>query len=156
MSKILTTARWVMRGGSAARSVAGRAATKLKATVAHDAVRVSVDGVSADVTVQFDPEPMTANLAERMTLEAQIDAAARHGHVPDALMLCYFANLQDELDEDKRRLTQTEHRLEASLRQLSARCPEPPAPEPAPPPPRRRSYRPIGDWFPRDRSGLPH
>lgn len=95
-------------------------------------------------------------LTEQKAIETQIDAAARRGHVADALPISLLVIQKAELAERRRLLGQTDQQLQASLRCLDALCPAPPEPAPEPlPEARPRAFPRVGDWFPRGDAGLP-
>jgi len=87
--------------------------------------------------------------AEGATILEQIGWAAEQGTVPDGMPRRLRANLEAELTEHRRLLTEDQHAVQAGVRHLAALFPLPPAPEPelpAPPaPPRRKNFPPLGD-----------
>jgi len=87
--------------------------------------------------------PLAEVLAARPLLHAEIDGAARRGHVADGLVISLLANHEAELAERQRMLIEDEHRLRASLSRLDAICPAPlpPVAEPPTPPRRRKIHR---------------
>ena len=80
-------------------------------------------------------------MATRTALHAEIEGAARKGHVPDGVVISLLASHEAELGERQRMLIEDEHRLQASLHCLDAICPAPLPPVPEPPKsPRRREF----------------
>ncbi len=126
-------------------SAAASRARTLASWVKSKAARAATGSKPSLRTIGNTPAPSSSLLAEilaaRPLIHAEIDGAARKGHVPDGLVISLLVNHDAELVERQRMLIEEEHRLRASLSRLDAICPPPTPPVAEPPkPPRRRQF----------------
>lgn len=143
MSKFTFIKRLLARAGEGARSFIRWLKSRLLGAVsrkAHD--RLAGADPSGDA-----PQSLQAIMDKRKLLYTQIEAAARHGLVPDGLAECLLSSLYAELEARRIILIELQHQLRAAMLKLAAMAP-PPKPEPDPQPePRRRKFTNFRDWL---------
>ncbi len=131
------------RAGRGARSFGKRMKSRLLAAVS----RKAGDGLSGADQSGDAVQSLQTIMQRRKLLEAQIEAAARQGLVPDGIAECLLNSFYDELEARRKMLIDIQHQLQAVMRRLEAMAP-PPKPEPEPrPEPRKRRFTNFRDWL---------
>lgn len=147
MSRVDSAKRLWAKVGGGARSFGKRMKSRVLAAVS----RKAGDGLSGADQSGDAVQSLQTIMQRRKLLEAQIEAAARQGLVPDGLAECLLNSFYDELEARRKVLIDIQHQLQAVMRRLQAMAP-PPKPEPQPQPePRRRKFTNFRDWL----SGAP-
>ena len=140
MSKLTRIKRLLAQMGGVARSFIRWLKSRLLATVSSKAY--------AHLTGADPSGDPLQRLARRKLLEAQIEAAARQGLVPDGLAECLLNSFYDELEVRRLMLINVQHQLQACLLKLDVMAPPPkPEPEPRPEPPRPRKFYNFRNWL---------
>ncbi len=143
MSKITRIKRLLARADGGARSFIRWLKSRLLAAVS----RKAGDGLSGADQSGDAVQSLQTIMQRRKLLEAQIEAAARQGLVPNGLAECLLNSFYDELEARRIILIELQYQLQAAMRRLAAIAP-PPQPEPEPhPEPRKRRFTNFRDWL---------
>lgn len=143
MSRVFSTKRLWVLASEAVGSFGKRIKSRLSATVSRKA---GDSRAGADPNGEIE-QSLQAIMKKRKLLDAQIEAAARQGLVPDGLAECLLNSAEDELEARRKMLTDIQHELQSVMRRLEAMAP-PPKPEPQlQPEPRRRKFTNFRDWL---------